>query len=63
MERGPAALQQPYIRVVSLKEEEGDSHSRFNFTYVAATVMQEQSFTLLGDGTQSSAHDVKCTSC
>lgn len=32
MEKGPVALQQPYLRVVSLQEEAGDSHSRFNFT-------------------------------
>mmetsp|Transcript_129 Transcript_129/g.281 ORF Transcript_129/g.281 Transcript_129/m.281 type:complete len:744 (-) Transcript_129:832-3063(-) len=32
MEKAPAALQQPYLRVVSLQEEAGDSHSRFNFT-------------------------------
>ncbi|KAJ9517956.1 hypothetical protein QJQ45_004274 [Haematococcus lacustris] len=32
MDRGPAALQQPYIRVVALQEEAGDSHSRFNFS-------------------------------
>ncbi|GFH31188.1 DNA helicase, partial [Haematococcus lacustris] len=33
MDRGPAALQQPYIRVVALQEEAGDSHSRFNFRH------------------------------
>jgi len=32
MEKGSASLQQPYIRVVCLQEEAGDSHSRFNFT-------------------------------
>ncbi|KAF5842327.1 MCM2/3/5 family-domain-containing protein [Dunaliella salina] len=32
MEKAPAALQQPYLRVVSLQEEAGDSHSRFNFS-------------------------------
>ncbi len=32
MEKGINSLQQPYIRVVSMTEEAGDSHSRFNFT-------------------------------
>ena len=32
MEKGVQSLQQPYIRVVSMTEEAGDSHSRFNFT-------------------------------
>ena len=32
MEKGTQLLQQPYIRVVSISEEAGDSHSRFNFT-------------------------------
>lgn len=34
MEKGPAALQQPYVRVVSLQEEAGEAHSRFAFTCV-----------------------------
>jgi len=34
MDKAPAALQQPYLRVVSLQEEAGDSHSRFNFSWV-----------------------------
>jgi hypothetical protein len=32
LEKGTSSLQQPYIRVVSMREETGDSHSRFNFT-------------------------------
>lgn len=32
VDKGNTAIQQPYIRVVSISEEAGDSHSRFNFT-------------------------------
>ncbi|GAX74631.1 hypothetical protein CEUSTIGMA_g2079.t1 [Chlamydomonas eustigma] len=40
MEKGMNSLQQPYIRVVSMMEEAGDSHSRFNFTQEEITTFE-----------------------
>lgn len=46
LEKGSNALQQPYIRIISMTEEEGDSHSRFNFTQVRFNVTSTSHFTL-----------------
>ena len=32
VERGSSALQQPYLRVVGIREQSGDSHSKDQFT-------------------------------